>query len=152
MGRLPFNGTALFEIHLSDVAHCFGQQIPPLILRSQQDEIDKTFAHLRHQFRQVALLMSLDMLLHHLVYLAVQALGFALCHALSPFEFRDCTLLASGSGIYPRDGCRCRPALFMVDAPPRRGVKIRVASLAFASRATGLSILTPRLAAGRWNI
>jgi hypothetical protein len=29
----------------------------------------------------------------------------------------------------PRDGTRCRPALFMVDAPPQRGVKTRVASL-----------------------
>jgi hypothetical protein len=88
------------------------------------------------------------MLLHDFIYFAMQAFRFVFWHTLSPSKFRDGTLLASGSEMYPRDGTRCRPALFMIDAPPQRGVKTRVAFLAFVSPPRGLSVLTPRLAAG----
>jgi len=40
----------------------------------------------------------------------------------------------------------------MVDAPPQRGVKTRIASLPSPLLQSGLSVLTPRLTAGRWKI
>ena len=50
--------------------------------------------------------------------------------------------------MYPRDGCRCRPALFKVDAPPQHGVKARVAFVPSLRVPGGLSALTPRLDGG----
>ena len=85
MGRLRFDRAAFFEIHVADVAYGLRQQIPPLVLGSQQDQVDETFTHLRHQIRQVALLMPLDMFLHDFVYLAVQALSFGLFHGAISF-------------------------------------------------------------------
>ena len=41
MRRLAFDGAALFEEHLTDMANCFRQEIAPLVLRPQLDQLDQ---------------------------------------------------------------------------------------------------------------
>jgi hypothetical protein len=89
MRGLAVDGAALFQEHLSNVADGFRQQIAPLILRSEENKIDETFANFRDQFREIDWFLPFDVSLYDFIYFAVQALGFALWHASSPSNFRE---------------------------------------------------------------
>jgi hypothetical protein len=71
--RITFNSPAFFEEHLADIANGFGQEIAPLVLRTEQDQLDQALTHLCDQLRQIDNVLSFNVLSHQLVYLAMQA-------------------------------------------------------------------------------
>jgi hypothetical protein len=62
MRRIAFNSAALFEEHLADIANGLSQKIAPLILRSEQDQLDQALAHLRDQLRQIDRIIPFNVL------------------------------------------------------------------------------------------
>src|SRR6516165_1025363 len=86
MRRVAFDRTTFLKEHSPDVAHCFCEQIRPLLARPEQDQIDKALAHVRHHLGQISCVVPLDVISYDIVYLAVQAVRFALLHLLSPSE------------------------------------------------------------------
>jgi len=73
MRRLTFDDASLLEERVTNVVNGFSQKIAPLILRSEQDQLDQALTHLRDQLRQIDNVLSFNVLSHQLVYLAMQA-------------------------------------------------------------------------------
>jgi hypothetical protein len=60
---------------LTDVSDRFSQKIAPLVLRSEQDQLDKTLSHLRNQVGQIDRIVTrtFNVFSDDLIYFAVQA-------------------------------------------------------------------------------
>src|SRR5580704_5825343 len=67
--RLALYGTTFFEEHLADITNCGSQQIAPLILWSEQYQIDEALAHFCNQVGQIDLVIAnaFNVLPHHLI-------------------------------------------------------------------------------------